>query len=339
MFKYRRSIYRLALSPRDKRRKRELQFEQKFKDVLENEGGYEYEDWSRDDLIDHTIESEKEAYEGLGDGIVDPEDLNDAQSEKVHELVDEHFWTVYTEELIKKAAEQYVSPELDHRFTQAHEAYEKAVKEYGSGSSTVERLESELDSIETEWNEAVRKEGDAYESARTDLENEHWAEHYNEIVNTLFKTESVVQKFLEARYAELQALSNGGSVWRGVVMESGKDPRTNLVLGKWWTDKQDLARPFLKEMRKETGWHDPVVIRYHARVDDLSQRVNLLATLEANAWAYIHNGYDTDRHEVQFYQYAPVYVYEAELLDTDPYSPEHGANVVETFPIEEMRRC
>lgn len=342
MFIHYGSIYkRLALSPADKRKKRELQLERKFQDVLDDEGGYD-EDWTGEDLIDYIIDYVIERERELSSdesNIMDPQDLTEKQSYKVHELMDEHFWTVHTEEEIKKEAEQYVDPELDDRFTQAHKAYEKAVTSHGADGEIVKGLESELDSIEAEWNETVSDSGEAYDEARTALENDHWGQYYDEIINTNFKTESNVRQFLEARYVELMNLQSGGDVWRGVVMESGKDPTTNYALGRWWTDKKELARPFLKEMRKEKGWHDPMVVRYHARVDDLSQRVNLVASLEANAGAYVYEGYLTDRNEVQFFQYAPIYVYAAERLDTDPYSPDYGAKVVETFPIEAMRRC
>jgi len=44
-------------------------------------------------------------------------------------------------------------------------------------------------------------------------------------------------------------------------------------------------------------------------------------------------------NEVRFLKYAPIYVYEAELLDTDPYSPDYSAEVVESYPIQGMRRA
>lgn len=340
MFLFHNAIYKpVALSPADKRRKRELQFEQKFQEVLEDEGGSH--EWTEEDLIDRIVEGEKELYDGSNGnagGIVDPENLGEKQSEKVYELMEEHFWEHHTQEEIKKEAEDYVDPELDNRFTAAHEAYEQAVAEHGADSSVVKELESKLDSIEEEWNETVSDSGDAWDEARIALENVHWEQYYDEIINANFKSESNVRTFLHKRYQELEAMGKGGDVWRGVVMESVKDPGANYVIGQYWTDKKELARPFLKEMNKEEGWHDPMVIRYHARVDGLDY-VNLVESMEANAWAYIHDGYPTDMNEVRFFKYAPIYVYEAERLDTNPYGPDYGAEVLETYAIEEMRRA
>lgn len=346
MFILHNAIYRpIALSPQDKAKKREIQLQEKFEESREEYDGM-WSDVTARGIIDNILDGVGEGMLADREGktrVIDPDNLesmSEEQSDHLRDLITEHFEETYSDEDIQKRAMDHLDPDLFNRYQGALKAYDKAGATFGPDSEETELLHEELLEVEEEVLDAVEtNEGDAWYEAKEALDAEHEEEYLNTAINQNYMTADKLRSFLEQRYYHLAELAeSGGDIWRGVVMEAKKDPTTNRGLGEYWTDREDLARPFLKEMNRMEGWHDPVVIRYRARLDDLDD-LNLQETLEANAWAFANDGYETDQHEVRFLKYAPIYVHSAELLDTDPHSPDYGASVIKTFPIEEMRRA
>ena len=304
---YRGAVYRQALTPEQKEQKKDYLLEQamqadcgipSFKEIVEK---HESLQWSLE-------EEEGSAFEG-----VDPDDLIRQD---------------YDDNDIQEMAEERVQKELDVLEQQIAEADERRRNEHDDELS--DKLWDEQSELQYKLDKLIDK---AVEYVWDDLR-----EKYEE--NTVQEAEDRVEERYEEFISEAQDELNWadeGDVWRVVMVDPSVDPTKLTGIGRFWTRRKDLARPFL-DFDEGERLKDAKAVRFRARVDH--EYVDVCDTLEANVWGKM-TGNQTDETEVRFYKHAPVYVYEVEVIAMDPNQPDLRGEieVLETLPIEGTRRA
>ena len=302
------SHQRRALTPQQKEQKKDYLLEQamkadcaipSFKEIVEK---HESLQWSLQD-------QEYSEYEAT-----DPDDL-------IRED--------YDDEGIREMAEERVQKELDLLDDEIKEIDEKCRYERDDGR--LNKCWEERDDLSYKRDKLVDK---AVNHVWDDLREE-----YEE------KVDRRVEDSVEERYEEFISeardeldWADEGDVWRVVMVDHSVDPTKLSGIGRFWTRRKDLARPFL-DFDEGERLKDAKAVRFHAKVDH--EYVDVCDTLEANVWGKM-TGNETDETEIRFYKHAPVYVYSVDVIDMDPNQPElyrGESEVLETLPIEGMRRC
>lgn len=304
---YRGAVYRQALTPEQKEQKKDYLLEQSmqadcgipsFKEIVEK---HESLQWSLDD-------EEYTEHEGI-----DPDDL-------IRED--------YDDEGIREMAEERVQKELDVLDAAIKEIDEKCRYEHDEG--LLNKCWDERDDLSYKRDKLVDK-----------AVNHVWdylREEYEEEVKLRAQdaVEARYEEFLSDARDELDG-ADEGDVWRVVMVDPSVDPTKLSGIGRFWTRRKDLARPFL-DFDEGERLKDAKAVRFRAKVDH--EYVDVCDTLEANVWGKM-TGNQTDETEVRFYKHAPVYVYEVEVIAMDPNQPDLRGEieVLETLPIEGTRRA
>ena len=350
MFIYKGHLY-TALSPADKRKKRDLAFDRELEEARE-EREWEWESFSEvvDVVVEQAVDAASEDEESK---LVDLQNIHENERHLLGVLDKLHgmFADEYSDRQISQIAlNDYLSDDLLEAFHEAQRAVLEA-KQQGASPEEIATLVKAAEDVQAEIEEEISAEdqGDTFIEAREDLEQRFEEDHWDDAVAAYIKendlkTADSLEKFLWDRARQLVQME-GKDVWRAQVVGRNSNLRRPYSLGRYWTDQKELARPFSNEMGQDSNkWRDPIVVRYHARVDNVKD-IDLYESLDANAWAYLElldkYGNRTDLTEVRFYPKAPIYVYDVDVLDMDAHDPgfDYDAEVLETIPINGMRRA
>lgn len=303
------AVYRKALTPQQKEQKKDYLLEQamkadcgipSFKEIVEK---HESLQWSLE-------EEEGSVFEAI-----DPDDLIRQN---------------YDDEDIREMAEERVQKELDLLDAEIKEVDEKRRRStYDDDLS--DKLWDELNELQYKRSKLVDK---AVEAVWDDLREKY---EKNTIQEAEDRVEERYEEFISEARDELD-WADEGDVWRVVMVDPSIDPTKLTGIGRFWTRRKDLARPFL-DFDEGERLKDAKAVRFHAKVDH--EYVDVCDTLEANVWGKM-TGNQTDETEVRFYKHAPIYVYDVEVIDMDPNQPDlyrGDIEVLETLSIEGTRRC